>query len=414
MQAGNALYDDPIDRSAVGSSPWTRTSETAATDALQVSLLGLDEIGEALRAEWRDLNEKAATPNPCFAPWFLEPAMRHLDPSREVKLCLLRWGETGLLVGLLPLVFQTGYSKLPLKHACVWTHRHCFNGAPLVRDGHDVAVYAGLFDWIDTRPEAASFIRFPMLPFDRAAHLAVEEACDLRTRSYRIQAFHERAILTGKTEFDGVMSDAMADKKREELCAHDRQFDALGEVEISSVALSDLKSVAEISGLAQQFLDLEKSDWKGTKPGGYPLAESAAESRFFREVMTEGAMADAIDCLSLKLDGDPKAMLLILRLGTHRALFQASYDENLIASSPGLRLLMEATRQMLDSDAEELDSCACPEHPVVDRLWSERKPIAQINVPAHRMVDKTLLGTAATIEAVKNSALKRLNLRGEA
>jgi len=63
---------------------------------------------------------------------------------------------------------------------------------------------------------------------------------------------------------------------------------------------------------------------------------------------------------------------------------------------------------MLDSDAAVFDSCACPGHPVVDGLWSERLPIVQINIPAKRTADKTLLRTAATIEKLKNKALRSL------
>ena len=208
MQAEQAFFDDVIDRSAAGFFPTAQASEAAVKGALQVSLIGLDEIDAALRAEWHDLTESAATPNPFFALVFLEPAMRHLDPSREVKLCLLRRAETSLLVGLAPVVFQTESSKESSRHACVWTHRQCFNGAPLVREGYDVATYIGLFDWIDTRPEGASVIRFSMPPFDRAGHLALEEACDLRERSFRVQGFHPRGTLTTDNDFGGVMSEA--------------------------------------------------------------------------------------------------------------------------------------------------------------------------------------------------------------
>lgn len=196
MQAETVCYDDWIDRAAAGIFPSAIAADRADPSALRLTLIGLDEIDAPLRAEWRDLVLGSAAPNPCFAPSFLEPAMREHDPSREVKLCLLRWGEEELLVGLAPVVFQTGYAKLPLKHVSVWTHEHCVSGAPLVRDGFDVAVLTRFIDWIDTRPQGACFIRFAKMPFDRRSHLAFDEACDLRGRNYRIQAFEERATMT--------------------------------------------------------------------------------------------------------------------------------------------------------------------------------------------------------------------------
>jgi len=328
--------------------------------------------------------------------------MRHLDPSGEVRLCLLRRADDGLLVGLAPFVFQKGYAKLPLKHVCIWTHRHCFNGAPMIRGGFEVSAFAALFDWVDTRPEGSVFIRFAMLPLDSEMHQIVDEACALRDRAFRVQEFHERAILTDDNDFDGVMSAAMSGKKRKELRRQERRFGELGEAKLAFLPVKTGNAISD-------FLDLENAGWKNTNPDGFPLAQSVAESRFFREAMTAGADEGAVGCLAITLDGAPKAMLFNLRLGEHLSAFKTTYDEKMAAYSPGVRLLIEATRQTLDSDIERFDSCARQGHPVVDGLWSERLPIAQINVPAKRVADKTLLNTAATLEKLKNRALRSLN-----
>ena len=182
MQAATASFDDVIDRGAAGFFPAFETTQAAAKDAVQISFLELDEIDDELRGQWRELAVAAATLNPYFSPQFLEPAMRNLGPSHEVKLCLLRLGETGLLVALAPVIFQVDGSKQHLKHACVWSSQRGLDGAPLIRDGFDVAVYAGLIDWIDNRPEGACILRFSMQSFNRATQLALEEACDLRAR----------------------------------------------------------------------------------------------------------------------------------------------------------------------------------------------------------------------------------------
>jgi CelD/BcsL family acetyltransferase involved in cellulose biosynthesis len=399
MPAINATVNDPIERAAAGA---MMPSMADGVDALSVTLLRAGDITDALRTEWRALAETAAAPNPYFVQWFLEPAMKYLDPDGEVRLVLLRRADDGLLVGLAPFVFQKGYAKLPLKHVCVWTHRHCYNGAPLIRDGFAVAAYAALFDWVDTRPEGSVFIRFAMLPFDGESHGVLDEACALRDRAFRVQDYHERAILTAENEIDAVLTAAMSGKKRKELRRLERRFDELGTVALSSVPVTEGDTISD-------FLALESAGWKTTNPDGFPLAQSVAESRFFREAMALGAEEGAVACLSLTLDGAPKAMLVTLRIGSHLAAFKTTYDESLSSFSPGVRVLIEATRAMLDSDAEVFDSCARQGHPVVDGLWSERLPIVQINVPARRAADKTLLRTAATLEKMKNGALRRLN-----
>ncbi len=386
--------------------------EAADAPVLSVCLSGIDEIDAALRREWRELVGAAWKPNPYFAQWFLEPAMRHLDPFQRVRLVLLRQAETGLLVGLLPIVFQRGYAKLPLKHACVWTHRHCFNGAPLIREGFGIDAYAALFDWIDTHPEGAVFLRFSGLPFDHETHETVDAACALRGREFRIQGYHERAVLSAENSFDDVMSAAMSGKKRKELRRQERRFGELGKAEVSVVPLDGLAVEGKITALCDAFLGLENAGWKNTDPEGFPMAQCIASTRFFREAMTAGAQEGAVECLSITLDGDAKAMLFTLRAGRHVAAFKTSYDEDFAAYSTGVRLLIEATRQMLGGDAAQLDSCARQGHPVVDSLWAERLPIVQINVPARRVTDKTLLNTAAKLEEFKNGALQRIHQKG--
>lgn len=401
MQASRYTFDDPIDRAVAGLYPRPEVARGARKGALSVELVRVPEIDDALRGEWRALTKASRDPNPYFAQWFLEPAMRTLvDPSGEVKLCLLRRADDGCLVGLAPIVFQKGYSKLPLKHMCVWAHRHCFNGAPMMRGGYEVAVFSGLFDWIDTRPEGASFIRFAHLPFDYPMHEALAEACDSRGRAFRVQEFHERAILTRENDFDAVMKAAMSGKKRKELRRQANRFADQGEAAFTDLPVADA---------IDEFLALENAGWKQVDPEGFPLARSVEETRFFREAMTEGAAQGAVTCSALTLDGAPKAMLFSLRVGDKVSAFKTSYDEAMSAYSPGVRLLIEATRAMLESDASVLDSCAKQGHPVVDGLWPERLPIAQINVPAARTADKTLLRTAATLEKLKNGAIKRLS-----
>jgi len=276
MQLSRTAFDDPINRAAAGFYTAPQAEGATLPGGLTLSLIHCSEIDDALRVEWRALGEAASNPNPYFAQWFLEPTMRYLDPSEEVKLVLLRRAETGLLVGLAPFVFQKGYAKLPLKHVCVWTHNHCFNGAPLIREGFSVAVYSALFDWVDTRPDGSLFIRFSMLPFDGEAHGALDEACALRDRSFRIQEYHDCAA----------------------------------------------KYLASVGA--------EDSQEKG----------------------------------------------LLLQFASNLDAFEASDDAMLL--------------RMIDGP--------CFEHP----------PIAQINVPAKRVTDKTLLGTAAALEKFKNKALKRL------
>ena len=59
--------------------------------------------------------------------------------------------------------------------------------------------------------------------------------------------------------------------------------------------------------------------------------------------------------------------------------WKTAYDEAYAAFSPGTLLMIEVTKQHLDDpNIMTTDSCAMPDHPVMSRLWSERKTMGTI------------------------------------
>ena len=369
-----------------------------------VALLGLGDIDPGLRREWRELGAASENPNPFFLHWFLEPALARLDPGHRVRLLTVRDGA-GALIALMPLTFEIGYAKLPLRHACLWSHRHCYNGAPLIARGAEDATVAALLAWLDTRPEGARFLRFPNLPVDEHPATRLREGAEAARRDWRIQYRHERAILAAGLEPNAMLEAAFSGKKRKELRRLASRFADLGEPLFTDLALDTPGSTA-----IDAFLAMENAGWKGDDPQGFPLAASEAESGFFRRAMQGGAREGAVLCTALTLDGKPTAMLFSLGAGGRLSAFKTSYDESLAAYSPGLRLIVEASRRMLEDDEDEayavFDSCARPGHPVVDRLWPGRTAIAQINVPAAGPADRWLLRLAETLERLKMRAVR--------
>lgn len=353
---------------------------------------------DALHHEWRALGQDAGAANPFFLLWFLGAALKHLDREGAVRLCTVRRKVDGRLVGLMPVTLGRSYAKLPIRHLTVWQHPHAYSGAPLIRRGYERQVYTALLHWIDTRPHGARFLRFTQLPFDRTGGDSLAAACRSANRPCRIQSLHERAILTGGQDFDAVMRAAMSGKKRKELRRQANRFAELGHAEFADLP------VAPDSTAVDAFLRLENEGWKSAAPGGMPLARSEAETAFFREAMAAGAREGGVICTALTLDGAPTAILFSLRSGTRLSAFKTSFDERHGAYSPGVRLLIDATERMLGChDICIFDSCAKPDHPVVNSLWRERLPVAQINVPANNPVDRGLLALAAAAESAKEN-----------
>lgn len=372
-------------------------TNSAATVEGSVSLIPASKLTATFKAEWLDLVENTDNPNPFFAPWFLEPAIRFLDPENEVRLCVIRHGEK--MIGLAPVTMGSTYVKIPLKHYSVWKHDHCYNGAPLIRRGCDAQFYKILSIWIDQHPSDARFIRFTKYPYPKEVEQTLSLFNAHGNTRFRIQHAHERAILTHRDNFETHMASVYSGKKRKELRRQAKRFEELGSVEFELTPIDE--------EAIDSFVALENAGWKSAHMEGFPIARSDAEYAFFKNAMLGGAECGGVTCLSLNLDGKPAAILFSLRAGARLYAFKTTYDEKYAAYSPGTRLIIEATRHMLDDPSISLfDSCARAGHPVVDSLWPERLRIAQFNISASSAMDRNLLSLAAGIESVKIAVAK--------
>jgi hypothetical protein len=82
-------------------------------------------------------------------------------------------------------------------------------------------------------------------------------------------------------------------------------------------------------------------------------------------------------------DGMPVAMGIVLASGAAAAFWKTAYDENFAALSPGLQLTLDLSRrQLAEPGVTMTDSCAVPEHPMIDRVWPGRLAVADMLLAA--------------------------------
>jgi hypothetical protein len=73
----------------------------------------------------------------------------------------------------------------------------------------------------------------------------------------------------------------------------------------------------------------------------------------------------------------PIAALVTLQSGTTAWCWKIAYDERFARFSPGVQLLIDLTRGLLDdSNVARADSCATAGHPMIDHIWRERLALA--------------------------------------
>jgi hypothetical protein len=133
----------------------------------------------------------------------------------------------------------------------------------------------------------------------------------------------------------------------------------------------------EIRHAIESFLTLEAAGWKGRERTA--MAIDRFRAAFAREAVHRLAEQDMCRIHSLTLDGRTIACLVVFVEAGVAYTWKTAYDETLATYSPGTLLMIEVTKQHLDDpNVMMTDSCAVPDHPVMSRLWSERKPMGSL------------------------------------
>lgn len=337
----------------------------AGTFAVQYWCAFADDAG------WDTLAEAAAEPNPFGERWFVQPGLEAFAADDRPMLASLTFG--GRLVGILPLVRRSAYEGYPLPHIGNWRHPNAFVGTPLVAFGFEHALWRSLLSWADAHARAALFLHLEMLPTEGPVFAALRDVCRIEGRPAAVVHRHERAVLRSNLSPCAYFEVSMSGKKRKELRRQHARLSDLG-----AVAFEHREDAAGLSGWCDDFLALEASGWKGAH--GSALACDAQAARFFRTALSGAAGQGRLERLALTLDGRPVAMLANLLAPPGAFSFKTAYDESLARFSPGVLLQRENLSLLAREDIAWADSCAAPDHPMIERIWREKREIVRVSI----------------------------------
>lgn len=323
--------------------------------------------------EWRALADAAVEPSPFYHPALLGPASRHLASGTQVKMIEAR-DSAALLIGLLPVEAKMKHGRYPLANTANWMHGQCFYGAPLLRKGHEAHAWDAILRQLDEADGAGYFLHLDGLDAEGPVVAALERYCTMSRRAIKRIATHERAMLRSTLDPDEYWQTHVRAKKRKELRRLAHRLEELGNVTHRSFASGD-----DAQQWAQDFLALEAAGWKGLE--GTALARTAETRAFFHESIARAASHGMLDMLRIDLDGAAIAMLVNFRMGRGAFSYKIAFDERFARFSPGVLIEIDNLRAALsDPGLDWADSCAAPNHPMIDGLWAERRTIAQYRV----------------------------------
>ena len=321
---------------------------------------------------WRALAARALEPNPFFAPDLALAGLRHLPEGRSGAVVMAWHGEERREVaGVLPIIGTGMRYLVPLPAR----QSGAFYGTlstPLVDPDQPEAILAAMLAALGRAGIQA--LLFPYLHEGGPVDLALGRlAAETGLGRSRIDGFG-RAFLQSPLPGSDYMRAMLETRRRKEA---DRQRRRLADT--GALAFRIARGPQEIAGAIEIFLDLEASGWKGRQ--GTDLRTAPGAAAFLRDAAAGLAIHDAIRVAILSLDGRPIAAGLVLTAQDRAYYAKTCYAEDLARFSPGFLLTLDLTAHLLDDPAiASADSIAIADHPMIDRLWTARFPVASVLV----------------------------------
>lgn len=322
----------------------------------------------ALRPQWEALAARALEPNVFYEPWLMLPALErfHAALPIEVFAAFVRDGEGERLAALLP--FQRRGRLFPVRR--LLRYYYCLLCTPLLdREFGE----AGLREILQLLERDGGRYEFHHLSADGPVFaLLSAQLAALEARP--VLGGVDRALLRPAGTAQAYAEGALSPKKRHELRRLERRLQELGTLQYDALGRDD-----DPAPWSEAFLRLEEAGWKGRAASAFACTPAGAD--FFRRICRSAHARGRLEMYALRLDDRPLAMLcLFTAQGGHYA-FRTAYDETFQRYSPGLLLCYWHSCHVHErQDVAWVDSCADPRSELDNRLWSERRRIADLSV----------------------------------
>jgi Acetyltransferase (GNAT) domain len=279
----------------------------------------------------------------CLAPWAKAEARvsgrQHISINGGGVFPLLQQGSR-----LVPLRTDLSFSGLP---------RVCASGA-----------IASLFS--QTGASSALFANIP----------ATGPFWDSLPQTRAVLRHWERACLDIKGSYEAWFEDAFERKRRKEYRRLRARLGETGRAESLS-----LPPGSDPSAWVDELFALEAKGWKGRR--GTAIASHEKTAAALKDALKELGAAGHLRFWKLALDGRPLAMMFALVDQDEAWLGKIAYDEDFAKFSPGVLLILDATESFFaEGGINRVDSCAIPDHPMINHIWRNRLPMADVLVAA--------------------------------
>ncbi|HSK51091.1 MAG TPA: GNAT family N-acetyltransferase [Solirubrobacterales bacterium] len=370
---------------------------------MRTELISPEGMSERDLGRWRELADEAVEPNPFFEPGYVLSLASALGVLGTVMLLIVR--DQTRWLACVPVHRVRRWHQIPLQALATWRGHLFFGllGTPLARADRLTPTLATLLAGLTTLdPGASAGVLEWMAVEGTVAQGMAGATAAAGVRPLGFERF-ERAVLRRKPEFT-YLEETLSPKHRRELR---RQWRKLGETAGGEPEVIDLAGDGERA--ATEFVALEAAGKKSVT--GQPIASDPAQVAFFRELCSSFGASGRMQMLALRAGDRTVAMQCSLRAGRTRYLLKVAYDERWARFSPGI-LLEEAEMRRFHDDPTltMIDSCADANNATINRLWSDRRTLETIVLPAPGLKGRAVRPMLGAARTMRNRRMERKGL----
>ncbi len=306
--------------------------------------------------------------NPFYDPAQIAIALTTLGQPDDLLL-LGGYDVNEHMVGFIPLVKDHTLARLPITYWRNWIHPFCFLGAAPIVPGLEQDFYHALFSWLDHETN---------LPLLRLTHVPRQAGILTMVGERRVlyrAAHHQRAILAPQNRDalsgETYIKQTVRAKKRKEIRRLRNRLSEQGKV-----TYREWQPIDPMAPWLQRFFALEAKGWKGKQ--GSAIANDPRQVNYFHQACALAGERKQLFMAELALDDHVLAAMLGFIENNILFTVKIAYDEAYRRFSPGVMLELAITKSALDHHRFTMvDSCAKPNHSMIDHLWAERMDIEQ-------------------------------------
>jgi CelD/BcsL family acetyltransferase involved in cellulose biosynthesis len=316
-------------------------------------------------SELRELAARTLEPNIFYEPDFVLEAANVFGHDAGAVLV---WSGTSprKLLGFFPARIEPQRYGLSLPVLVGWTHPYAPLGTPLVERDAAEQVIAAWLAHISENTDLPGLVFLPFVqpssPFAAELHTILRRgripSADLNVRQRAMLAPRGDRLIYVERTLGANRQNKMRRMVRRLADAGALLFTTVTEPEAVARAIDD-------------FCELEARGWKGE--AGTAVLHHDDIRRFMKNAMSRLAEQGKVSVSRILIDGRSIASAVTLRSGNTAWFWKIAYDESYEQYSPGVVLTLAVTEDLVeDTTLLRTDSCAIPNHPMIDHIWRER------------------------------------------